>query len=102
MTEEERKLLNNFEARIRHLIYLHDELKKECDELRQQLNQKNEIIDKLKSDYDNLEKAYSDLRSAETISLDGGDINETRKRLSKLVREVDKCIAMLSHNNSNV
>ena len=34
MTEEEKKLLSTFEARLRHLIYLHDELKRENAELR--------------------------------------------------------------------
>ena len=29
MTDEEKKLLSTFEARLRHLIYLHDELKRE-------------------------------------------------------------------------
>ena len=34
MTEEEKKLLNSFETQLRHLIYLHYELKSENAELK--------------------------------------------------------------------
>ena len=43
-----------------------------------------------------LENQYSSLKNAMTISLDGGDVKATKQRLSKLVREVDKCIALLN------
>ena len=39
-----------------------------------------------------------DLKSAMAISLDGGDVRQTKQRLSKIVREVDKCIAMLNQS----
>ena len=42
MTDEEKKLLSTFEARLRHLIYLHDELKRENAELKQLLEAKEE------------------------------------------------------------
>ena len=38
MTEEEKKLLNTFETQLRHLIYLHDELKRENAELKKLLD----------------------------------------------------------------
>jgi hypothetical protein len=42
-----------------------------------------------------LHERYSNLKQALTISLDGADVKETRQELSKLVREIDKCITML-------
>lgn len=96
MTDEEKKLLSNFEARLRHLIYLHDELKRENAELKQLLKAKEEECEKIQADYNNLEQSYTDLKTATTISLNGSDVKETKLRLSKLVREVDKCIALLN------
>ena len=96
MTEEEKKLLSTFEARLRHLIYLHDELKRENAELKQQLEAKDEECQKIQADYQELEQHYTDLKNATTISLNGSDVKETKLRLSKLVREVDKCIALLN------
>ncbi|WP_321331710.1 hypothetical protein [uncultured Bacteroides sp.] len=96
MTEEEKKLLSTFEARLRHLIYLHDELKRENAELKQLLERKKEENAKVWSDYKILETNYTNLKTATTISLNGSDVKETKLRLSKLVREVDKCIALLN------
>lgn len=96
MTEKEKELLSTFEARLRHLIYLHDELKRENAELRQALTQQKEEHQRTQDAYRELEKSYTDLKTATTISLNGSDVKETKLRLSKLVREVDKCIALLN------
>ena len=96
MTEEEKKLLSTFEARLRHLIYLHDELKRENAELKQLLEDEKSELEKARAEYKALESSYTDLKTATTISLNGSDVKETKLRLSKLVREVDKCIALLN------
>ena len=43
-----------------------------------------------------LEVRYTNLKMARTISIHDKDINDTKQRLSRLVREVDKCIALLN------
>ena len=91
MTEEEKKLLNSFETQLRHLIYLHDELKRENAELKKLLDNEKLKNEKVQAQYDELEVSYTNL-----ISLNGSDVKETKLRLSKLVREVDKCIALLN------
>ena len=96
MTDEEKKLLSTFEARLRHLIYLHDELKRENVELKQCLDLKDKEYEKLTAEYNELKTNYTNLKTATTISLNGSDVKETKLRLSKLVREVDKCIALLN------
>ena len=98
MTDEEKKQLNNFETSLRHLIYLHDKLRRDYAELQQLLLDKEDNISKLRSEYDKLNQSYIDLKSAMTMSLDGGDVRQTKQRLSKIVREVDKCIAMLNQS----
>ncbi|CCY57057.1 putative uncharacterized protein [Bacteroides eggerthii CAG:109] len=50
----------------------------------------------MQADYKELEINYTNLKTATTISLNGSDVKETKLRLSKLVREVDKCIALLN------
>ncbi len=96
MTDEEKKRLSTFEARLRHLIYMHDELKRENAGLKQLLASKEEECEKVLADYQKLEQDYTNLKTATTISLNGSDVKETQQRLSKLVREVDKCIALLN------
>ena len=96
MTEEEKKLLNSFETQLRHLIYLHDELKRENAELKKLLENEKLKNEKGQAQYDELEDSYTNLKTATAISLNGSDVKETKLRLSKLVREVDKCIALLN------
>ena len=96
MTEEEKKLLNTFETRLRHLLYLHDELKRENVELKKLLDFEKLKNEKIQAQYDELEVNYTNLKTATAISLNGSDVKETKLRLSKLVREVDKCIALLN------
>lgn len=96
MTDEERKQLSSFEARLRHLIFLHEELRRENADMKSLLDMKDKEIERLKADCGELQQNYTDLKSAMAISLDGSDVRETKLRLSKLVREVDKCIALLN------
>lgn len=96
MTDEEKKLLNSFETQLRHFIYIYDELKRDNEKLRQMLQSKEEAYQKSIADYKELEKNYINLKNATTISLNGSDVKETKLRLSQLVREVDKCIALLN------
>ena len=96
MTEEEKKLPNSLETQLRHLIYLHDELKRENAELKKLLDNEKLKNEKVQAQYDELEVSYTNLKTATAISLNGSDVKETKLRLSKLVREVDKCIALLN------
>lgn len=96
MTEEDKKLLNTFEAKLRHFIYLHEELKRENAKLKQLLADKDEEVKRLESSHKELEVMYANLKMARTISIHDNDIRDTKQRLSKLVREVDKCIALLN------
>ena len=98
MTDEEKKQLSDFETSLRHLIYLYDKLRRDYASLQQLLQEKEEALGKLSTDYNALNQSYADLKSAMTMSLDGGDVRQTKQRLSKIVREVDKCIAMLKQS----
>ena len=96
MTEEDKKLLNTFEARLRHFMYLHDELRRENAGLKQLLAEKDEEVKRIESSRKELEARYTNLKMARTISIRDKDISDTKQRLSRLVREIDKCIALLN------
>ena len=77
-------------------MFLFDELKQENADLKLLLRQKEEEIKSLEQSRKELEARYTDLKMARTISLYDKDIKDTKQRLTSLVREVDKCIALLS------
>lgn len=96
MTEEDRKLISSFEGKLRHLMFLYDELKQENADLKHLLAQREEEIKQVELSRKELEAQYTDLKTARTISLYDKDIKDTKQRLTSLVREVDKCIALLN------
>ncbi|MGL4853427.1 MAG: hypothetical protein ACRC3Z_12440 [Phocaeicola sp.] len=96
MTEEDKKLLTNFETKLRHFIYLHDELKRENRELKEMLIEREQSLSQLENKIERLEASYANLKWARMISVRDKDIKDTKERISKLVREVDKCITLLS------
>ena len=96
MTDEDRKLLTAFEGKFRHLMYLYEELKKENADLRQKLARKEADLKSVESSCKAWEARYANLKAARIISVNDGELRDTKQRLAKLVREVDWCIDMLS------
>ena len=96
MAEEYTKLLGVFESRVRQLLYLHDELKRENATLKQKLSEMEKELTGSRNDYKELEACYTNLKLAKTISLNDNELRDARQRLSRLVREVDQCIALLN------
>jgi len=58
--------------------------------LEQQLKEKEDIIYKIKSELESVKVAKS------LISGIGDDASEAKQKITNLVREIDKCIAMLN------
>ncbi|MBR5205487.1 MAG: hypothetical protein IKW32_09840 [Bacteroidaceae bacterium] len=96
MTEEDRKLISSFEGKLRHFMFLYDELKQENADLRNLLMQKEQEILQLEQSRKELEVQFTDLKMARTLSLYDKDIKDAKQRLSGLVREIDRCIALLN------
>lgn len=96
MTEEDKKLISSFEGKLRHFMFLYEEKRQENADLKQLLIQKENEIKQLEQSQKELEARYTDLKMARTISLYDKDIKDAKQRLSSLVREIDRCIALLN------
>lgn len=42
-----------------------------------------------------MKKDYDTLKTARMIEVSGDDVKESRAKIARLIREVDKCIALL-------
>lgn len=96
MTDDHKRLLAVFEVRVRDLMALCDEQRHRIDELTAVMNQKDEQLRQAKEEIDALNIKCNSMLTARIVSVDEGDMKSARMRLSKLVREVDKCIALLN------
>lgn len=94
MTEEE-LLISTFKARITQLLYQYDELEKANNEKASLLAEKDAEIEKLKEELATVKKEYTNLKLAKMIKIGDDELHDAKQRISKLVREVDKCIALL-------
>ena len=98
MTEDQKRLLAVFEIRVHDLITLCEEQKKKIDELYQLLNDKDKELIQTGQTIDQLTAKCENLLTARIVSetMSETEVKSARSRLSKLVREVDKCIALLN------
>ena len=71
-------------------------LQTENNALREQLNLQSVELDKVRKQNIELTESYKNLKQAKIISSSESETGDTKRRLSKLVREVDKCIALLN------
>lgn len=96
MTAAEEALLHRLEARIHQLALEHKALKERCEELSREVEDKDENIRDLQARTQKLQTEYADLKLAKMIDIGSDDMKDARSRFSRLVREVDKCIALLN------
>ena len=101
MTEVDEIVVKNFESKLRRLMDAYTQLSEENSALREQVDQQSAELDEAHKQYALLEKSYADLKLAKIISVDDTEIGNTQRRLSKLVREVDRCIALLNASGPN-
>ena len=96
MTEDDSRLIEQFEGKIRKLVDLYDTVKCSNSELRDQLEAKDEEIRQLKEELNGLKESYQNLKRSKVLEVSGHDIDDTKRRVSGLVREIDHCIKLLN------
>ena len=96
MTEDHKRLLAVFEVRVRDLMALCDQQKRRIDELTAALSLKDEELRQAKDMIEGLNAKCDNMLTVRIVSTNEEEMKNARMRLSKLVREVDKCIALLN------
>ncbi len=90
------KILTLFTTRVRQMILQYEELKKENEELYAMVGELEDEIKRLKESREQACKDYESLKMAKMMEISDGDIESAKRRLSGLIREVNKCITLLS------
>ena len=95
MTAQE-KTIATFETRVRQLLLRFQELKKENEELYAMVEKNEQDIKNLQARLQQQERDYQSLKMARMLEITDGDLDGAKARLSRLIRDVNKCIAVLS------
>lgn len=94
--EDNEKISNLLTTRVRQLILKFNELKKQNSSLQQEIKQRDEQITQLKQQVNAAQKKYDDLMITKMIAISNGDMDQARKKLAHIIRNINKCITMLS------
>ena len=62
------------------------------------VDERDKEIAELKKSVSEWEKEYKALKMAKMIEVTDGDLEAAKNRISKLVRDVNQCITLLSEN----
>lgn len=95
MTGKDRTLMTAFEEKLHRLVYEYKRMQETNRELSRVLEEKENTLKELQLRCSALESSYNNLKQAKVISLTAEGVDETRERISKLVREIDRCIESL-------
>lgn len=96
MTTEERHQLRMFETHVRQLIIKHKALEQEVQELKNMVDEQDKKIKELTLDKELWQQKYNDLKVARMIDISSDESEDAQKRIAKLIREIDKCIALIN------
>lgn len=91
------KTINTFATRVRQLILEFGKLKQENAELYEMVDERDARIKALQEKLSQAEHDYNSLKMAKMMTISDADMEATQKRVAKLIRDVNKCITLLSN-----
>lgn len=90
------KTLTAFTTRVRQMILQYSDLKKENSELYAMVDERDAQIKDLQKKLEQADREYQLLKMAKMLEVTDGDMESAQKRVAKLIRNVNKCITLLS------
>lgn len=88
-------IISGIENKIRNLIEEHNALESKCNKLEQKEEKLTITVEQYKLTIKELEEKNSLLKVSKSLeSMDDSD--DVKKKITRLVREIDKCIGLLN------
>jgi hypothetical protein len=96
MNSDQAQIINDLKSNI---VLLIEKLEKEKAEQIRFKNSNQELLRKIimhEAKINDLEKKYSNLKIAKSLVAESEDSHEAKIKVNRIVREIDKCIALLN------
>lgn len=90
------KTLTLFATRVRQMILQYKDTKQENSELYAMVDERDAKIKKLEEKLAQAQHDYNSLKMVKMLEITDGDMESAQKRVSKLIRDLNKCITLLS------
>ncbi|MGM9732521.1 MAG: hypothetical protein ACI3YT_00130 [Prevotella sp.] len=85
-----------FQTKVRALILQFKDLKRENEELYAMLEKNENDVNALRQQLQASNREFEAFKAAKILQVADGDLQTARERLAKLIRDVNKCISVLS------
>ncbi len=96
MTNKYDELINAFETKLRKLISEYESLREQNEQLKAALERKQEDLMHAHQQFLEIRNNYDRLRVARNLGVTEEERVESKRRINKIVREIDKCLALLN------
>jgi len=96
MNQEANEIVQSLKDRISELISLYEKTRDEKEAL---IHEKMELMEKFETltrEKEDLDHRYNTLKLAKSLTGDGKDSQDAKLKINRIVREIDKCIALLN------
>ena len=94
--DQNEQTLALFTTRVRQMILQYKDMKKENTDLYAMVDERDARIKELEAQLTQARNDYNSLKMAKMIEISDTDMEGAQKRLAKLIRDVNKCITLLS------
>lgn len=90
------KTIALFTTRVRQLILEYNKIKNENYRLRAMIDERDSALEKMEGQLAQVRNDYESLKMARMVEITNGDLESAQKKISKLIRDVNKCITLVS------
>lgn len=96
MQEEKNKLIKDLSEKISTLIHFYEDAKNELIDLRTTNEKLKKSLEEKERLLNELETKTNNIKFAKTIIASSSDKDDAKRKIKLIVREIDKCIALLN------
>jgi cell shape-determining protein MreC len=96
MEVEQKDIVFTLKDKVKKLLSLYNNLKAENTELKKQLEEYNIQLKNKEAELDFLKNKHNKLKIAKSLTASTGDSHDAKIKINRIVREIDKCIALLN------
>jgi hypothetical protein len=97
MTEKDQHLIDELKLNIRRLINNLENSRSELEKIKLVNKELESSYVAVKDEFEALKKRYENLKVAQALAEGDPENQAAKQKITKLIREVDKCIALLNH-----
>ncbi|MBQ2403517.1 MAG: hypothetical protein II314_06265 [Prevotella sp.] len=90
-----------FSKQVRQLLLKYKEMRQELHDMKERVSAQERDVKSMETLANASMHDYDMLKTAKMLEVSNGDLEATRQRINKLVRDVDRCITLLSEQQNN-